>query len=172
MARGRTQAAAVLFCLSLLAVKAEAHRLALDVFTEGDKVRLEVYYPLDGSPAVGASVSVTDESGKTVASGKTDAAGTFTFVRNDKAALSVAVEHAGHKATAEIPAAAPPSKGDSEKTAPFRRRAERREPYPVARVMAGIAAIFSLAALVLSYLTWRRIFRLERWLEEAAGRAP
>lgn len=70
----RPWAALLLLCLPAPAL---AHRLHAEVRQQGDEVLLEVYFS-DGTTPEGAQVTV-ERAGVTVASGATDAAGTWRF---------------------------------------------------------------------------------------------
>ena len=144
--------------------KAQAHKLALDVFVEGNRVRVEAYYPLDGSPALGASVRVVDSEGNLIAEGKTDASGAFTFVCEKKVGLVVEVEHGPHRATATVGEEPSPTQKEGTKGRPI--SSGRKESYPFTRVFSGVSVILSLTAFMLSVLSWKRTKRLEDLLRE------
>jgi len=153
-----------------------AHRMEVDYLREGRSIKIEAFFPGDGSPVAEASVTVTDGSGRVVAEGTTDSEGAFSFTTDERGPFSVVAERGEHRAVCTIEAAEASGGGEKAggggggKAGPTVRGTRiHREPYPVTRVLAGTAFIFSLAALGLAILVWRRVVRLEGGSGAAGG---
>ena len=87
--------------LLLIASPAFAHKLLTSWKVDGGRVRVEAFFD-DDTPAQEAQVVVTDAADRTVAEGRTDERGVWSFARPAAGSYSVRVESVGHRATARI----------------------------------------------------------------------
>jgi hypothetical protein len=148
------------WCLIVAAVAAaplHAHRLEVDYFRAGREVKVEVFYPGDGSPAREAAVTVADANGTVIAEGVTGEDGAFTFTTGEPGPFTVTAMHGAHDARAEI------SPGTGKKK-------DRREPLPALRIVAGLGLIFGGAGFLLAVLAWRRTAVFARRLAVLEGK--
>lgn len=84
---------------------ASAHGIGVEAKLKGDRVAVEAFFD-DDTPAADAKVAVTAEDGKTVAEGKADAKGTWSFPAPPAGKYKVTVDvGGGHlaKTTITIP---------------------------------------------------------------------
>jgi hypothetical protein len=82
------------------ATPARAHNLLLDARVTGERLRVEAFYD-DDTPAQQATITVENESGAVVATGKTDERGTWSCPRLAPGAYVLrarSVDHAAKKA--------------------------------------------------------------------------
>lgn len=130
-------------CLLLLGIApafAFAHRVDVFPYWDGDKVRVEAFFP-DGSPVKGGKVRVFDSEGKFLAEGLTDQKGSWAFVPQSNGPFKVVLEASmGHRAEAVVEAregASPPGEASGcEDSAALRalvREAVREELVPLLR---------------------------------------
>lgn len=135
---------------------AAAHNLMAEAKLKGDRVEVEAFFD-DNTPAIGAQVTVTDESGTTVAEGKTDAQGRWSFPRPAAGKYRViAYAGAGHRdqVSLEIPATTS-SEVSTLETQNGPAREDLVRPH-WGRVALGLAAI---AALAVAWVFGRRWLR-------------
>lgn len=125
-----------------------AHATGMTCTVVGDRVQVEGYFD-DDTPARGAKVSVFDEAGAPIASGKTDADGRWSFARPAAGKYRVDLNAgAGHRATRTIDV--PPADGSSlTPAAPITAEPSREEftGFPWGRVFIGLAVIAGFALL-------------------------
>jgi hypothetical protein len=89
---------APLFLLLACPAMVFAHAIGLDVKPIGERVRVEAYYD-DDTPAQGAKVTVRDGEQRTVAEGRTDDQGVWTFAKPKPGKYTVVVDAGdGHAA--------------------------------------------------------------------------
>ena len=100
MRRFRLLVLATVAAVGALPASAAAHAMHADV-TVADAVTLLAYFEED-VPAEFAEVQVTDADGAVVASGKTDARGTWTFPKPKPGAYTLTVRSIGHVAKREF----------------------------------------------------------------------
>jgi nickel transport protein len=94
-----------LLLLSLLgfAAGAQAHKVNVFAYTEGDQVYVEGYFS-DGTRAKNSEVTVRDSNGRQLIQGKTDEKGDFIFPVTERQALSITLNAGqGHQSTFDIP---------------------------------------------------------------------
>ncbi len=85
----------------LLAIPATcwAHRVNIFAYVEGKDVYTESYFA-DGSKVINGTVTAQDDKGQTIARGKTDTNGQFTFPLPAVEALTIEIDAGlGHKNT-------------------------------------------------------------------------
>ena len=80
---------------------ASAHDLRANV-TVADEVKVLAYFEEEDSPAQSAEVTVTDEAGATVLTGKTDERGVWAFPPPKPGTYQLKVESAGHVAKVQF----------------------------------------------------------------------
>ncbi len=146
----RVLPAAVLLMLTV-AAPAAAHALDAEVRLKGDRVQVEAFYS-DNTPAIDARVAVRDEAQRTVAEGRTDDQGRWSFARPAVGHYRVTVDAgAGHRKdkAVTIPEAAAPSPDSAAEEAVTVSEGPGRAAFtrtPWERVALGLAVI-ALAAL-------------------------
>jgi nickel transport protein len=94
-----------LLLLSLLgfAAGAQAHKVNVFAYTEGDQVYVEGYFS-DGTRAKNSEVTVSDHDGRQLIQGKTDEKGDFIFPVTERQALHITLNAGqGHQSTFDIP---------------------------------------------------------------------
>lgn len=120
---------------------AEAHRVDIFPYWEGDEVKVEAFFP-DGSPVKGGKVKVFDEQGRLVAEGLTDEGGLWSFFPEGRGPFKVVLEASmGHRAEAileareggELPEAMPFTAIDPQALKALVREAVRAELLPLLR---------------------------------------
>ena len=93
--------------LLLAAVTVFAHGIGVEAKLKGKVVQVEAYFD-DDTPAADAAVTVTEESGRVVAEGKTDAKGAWSFPIPPAGIYRVAVNAGdGHAAKISLRISAP-----------------------------------------------------------------
>lgn len=89
----------VLFFLLLAAAPAQAHKVNVFAYVEGDTVYTESYFP-DGRPVAEGTIEVLNANGEKLLEGKTDKEGLFSFPLPAKEDLTIAIiASMGHKNT-------------------------------------------------------------------------
>ena len=126
-----------------------AHRLHVVAKVTGEQVRVEAFYD-DDTPAQEAKVTVALGE-QTVAEGRTDEKGVWTFARPAPGTYTVRAESAGHAAKETLVAAGPDRVPAAEPTAADERARQTRTPW--ARLAAGLTVI---AGLWVAWLISRR----------------
>jgi nickel transport protein len=114
----------------LLTVQAQAHKVNVFAYVEGDRVVVEAYFSANVK-ARDCLVTVLDEKGKKLHEGKTDQNGTYSFKLADLSALSDGLKIAldvgeGHKAEYTLSASDLPS--SSKKDEPAKEQPQKNEP--------------------------------------------
>jgi nickel transport protein len=85
------------------AVIAQAHKVNVFAYAEGDQVYVEGYFS-DGTKAKNSDVTVADASGRRLLQGKTNEQGDFTFPITERQALQITLNAGqGHQAIYDIP---------------------------------------------------------------------
>jgi len=128
-----------------------AHGIGAEATMTDGKVQIQAYFD-DDTPARDAKVHVTDDDGKTIAEGKTDEKGHWTFEAPPAGKYHLVVDAgAGHrrKLAVTIPSDAAEAKQVSEGDS---RDAFTRIPW--SRIAIGLAAIFA-ASIALPWLLKR-----------------
>jgi hypothetical protein len=149
----RTLPLALTVLVTLAAGEAAAHGLYADAGFDSDgRVRVSVSTGKRRTPTTGASVSVTDATGRPVAGGRTGAGGRWEFDRPPPGRYTIRVEYVGHDAVVELTI---PDEADGEGI--------RTSPVLIARPAAlwigvGVAALI-LAGVVAAVVT---LFRSRR----------
>jgi nickel transport protein len=156
-----------LVALCLMSIQAQAHKVNVFAYVEGDKVVVQGYFS-GNAKAMDCPVEVYDEGGKKVHEGKTDRKGEYSFKLADLPAFSgslriVLEAGMGHKAECTLSAADIPSpvkqepspkdqapKGESAKEQPPReqpRPKDKSEEAPSGPAVAGSTPVMEQAAL-------------------------
>lgn len=140
----------MLSALALLAA-GDDRALHIEAKVKGDSVTIEAFFD-DNMPAAGANVAVSDKSRRSIAAGRTDRLGTWSFPRPKPEKYELAVEMAdgrSRRVTITIPApsvfSAPEDKEIVVTSGPTRTELMR---YPWLRIALGASAIAGLAAVV------------------------
>ena len=81
--------------------RAFAHDLRAKVSLESNPIRVEAWFD-DDSPAEGATVAVANESGQTIASGKLDETGVWTFPKPEPGSYRIVVALTGHRDVVQL----------------------------------------------------------------------
>jgi len=118
-----------------------AHRLHVDPKVAGDQVRVEAFYD-DDTPAQEAKITVT-LGDQTIAEGRTDEKGVWTFAKPAPGTYLVRAESVGHAATEALVVPEPDQPPPAEPTPPTDERA-RRTHTPWGRLAVGLAMIGGL----------------------------
>lgn len=148
-----------LLCLLFPAVLL-AHGMTVTCRPDADRMKVAAFYPGDGAPAAFSTVSVLGEDDRMLAEGKTDAHGFFWFHPEVPPPFRIMVEQGAHKGTCQVAAAASANPAVVE---------DRKDPFPTASLLAGMAFIFSLASFAMAVLMWRRMRPLLSGQADAAG---
>jgi nickel transport protein len=149
----------VILALVLTPSALHAHAIGLSCRLIGPEVRVEAYFD-DDTPARQATITVRDSAGVTVAQGRTDDQGVWTFPRPAAAAYEVTVDAgAGHRAKQQLvvpeSTEAPSQLGNGPSRSEFTQ-------VPWRRLAAGLGLIV-LAALI--FKVGSRWFRTSRCKE-------
>lgn len=90
-------------CLLMFAAVAQAHKVNVFAYSEGDYVFVEGYFS-DGTKAKNSEVTVADASGQQLLQGKTNEQGDFTFPIKERQALHITLNAGqGHQSSYDIP---------------------------------------------------------------------
>ena len=81
--------------------RAFAHDLQAKVSPESNPIRVEARFD-DDSPAEGATVAVANELGQTIASGKLDETGVWTFPKPEPGSYRIVVALTGHRDVVQL----------------------------------------------------------------------
>ena len=115
-----TRSAFILAGLLALPATVSAHGLGADAKLADGRVVVEAYYD-DDTPAADADVSVVDESWQSIAAGKTDTAGRWSFPAPPSGSYKVVVDAgAGHRAKVTLTVPAVPVESASLSDGPTR----------------------------------------------------
>jgi nickel transport protein len=145
---------AALLLVLFVPTAAHAHALGAEAKLRGNRVEVEAYYS-DNTPAVDAHVAVYDAADHTIAEGRTDEHGRWTFPTPPPGRYTVVVNAgAGHR-TSPIAVIIPgqPADGETVSEGPLREEFTR---FPWERVALGLGIIAALAAC------WLAVRRLSR----------
>jgi hypothetical protein len=158
---------ALSWCLSWTG-SARAHRLEADYqILPGGRIQIESWFDIGGDSPKEAKVRVFGAGGQTVAEGELDERGLFVFSYREAEPLRVEIVTIGHRKELLIPGERLESAGAAAAAPqPF---ADRSSRVSAADVLAGIAFVFSLAALVLSIRNGRRLRELRQKLTPRPG---